>query len=222
MNEKDTRQNMKVASEDYKKIQAFMAENSYNSNVEFMHFIAENLSRIGATAPTDGNDEVNHVNPVNPVNPVNRQGSEVSAESTSLDGIAGIDTNDGSFVHGKFYPTLFPNESWDPEDRKYYWKWVENNLSRGLRFDLQEDFNGMRKWKTDHEGNPKEKTPYGYFTDKYLMWHTWPIYPELWPNVPKQKLLFPECQEPEYMEGLRRRHSDPFYKQHLLHPGSEV
>ena len=48
MNEKDTRQNLKVTSEDYKKIQEWMTKNNMGSNSEFTHFIAENLSRLEA------------------------------------------------------------------------------------------------------------------------------------------------------------------------------
>lgn len=212
MNEKDTRQNMKVASEDYKKIQEIMAENNFNSNVEFLHFVAENFSQIVSNAPTEGIAPTDGNGEVNLVNHVNRQGGEVAAEGTSPDG-----NTDGVLIHGKFLPALFPNESWEAEDRRYYFKWVENNLSRGLRFDLQKDFDGMRTWKTDYEGNPKEKTPFGYYSKRFLQWHTWPVFPELWPNLSKPTVIFPECEDPEYQEALRHRYHDPFANTNLRH-----
>ena len=131
MNENDTRQNLKVASEDYKKIQEGLAESNFTSNSEFTHFIAENISKIiamASSATTDGN--------------------QISEDTEDLRQGAAESTTDGVTIHGKFIPALFPNESWEAEDRRYYFKWVENNLSRGLRFDLQKDFDGMRTWKT--------------------------------------------------------------------------
>ncbi len=217
MNEKDTRQNMKVASEDYKKIQEWMTEKNIGSNSEFLHFVAENLSRLEEasevstpfTASTAGSTEDL------------RQGA---AEGTSPDGNiptdgrgGNIGNTDGVLIHGKFLPALFPNESWEAEDRRYYFKWVENNLSRGLRFDLQKDFDGMRTWKTDYEGNPKEKTPFGYYSKRFLQWHTWPVFPELWPNLSKPTVIFPECEDPEYQEALRHRYHDPFANTNLRH-----
>ena len=212
MNENDTRQNMKVASEDYKKIQEIMAENNFNSNVEFLHFVAENFSQIVSNAPTEGIAPTDGNGEVNLVNHVNRQGGEVAAEGTSPDG-----NTDGVLIHGKFLPVIFPNESWEAEDRYYYFHWVGDNINRLLRFDLQKAFDDMRTWATDHDGQPKEKTPYGYFTKKYLTWHTWPVYPELWPNLPRQRVIFPECQEDDYQEALRRRHHDPFAGTNLRH-----
>ena len=56
MSEKDTRQNMKVVTEDYRKIQDFMAENNFSSNTEFMHFVAENLSAARKITTPDGDE----------------------------------------------------------------------------------------------------------------------------------------------------------------------
>ena len=212
----------RVYPEDYEKIAGFMTERDIGSNPEFMHFIAENLSRIGA-APTDGDmsesDETEvwvHPEDYKKIQecmiennissdielmhlvaenlpaflkkyPAAGDTENLRQGAVSPDGSTG-NTN-GVFIHGKFYPTLFPDESWAPEDRSYYFNWIYDNIRQGLYYDLVNSFNGVRVWKTDHEGNPKEKTPYGYFTNKYLQWHTWPVYPELWPNLPKQKVL---------------------------------
>ena len=205
MNEKDTRQNLKVTSEDYKKIQEWMTKNNMGSNSEFTHFIAENLSRLEADSEVSTASTASTVAGIEDL----RQGA---AEGTSPDG-----NTDGVLIHGKFYPTLFSDETWSAEDRSYYFDWIYDNIRQGLYYDLINAFNGVRVWKTDHEGNPKEKTPYGYFTNKYLQWHTWPVYPELWPNLPKQKVLFPKCQEPEYQKALRQRHYDPFANTELRH-----
>ena len=198
----------RVYPEDHEKIAGFMAEKDIGSNSEFMHFIAENLSRIG-TDPTEASDAPTEPPDGNGGNENLRQGA---TEGTSPDGSA-----DGVLIHGKFYPTLFPDETWEPEDRRYYFDWIYDNMKPRLYYDLVDVFNGMRIWKTDHEGNPKEKTPYGYFTNKYLMWHTWPVYPELWPNLPSQEVIFPECQDPEYQKALRQRHHDPFANTELRH-----
>ena len=193
----------RVYPEDHEKIAGFMAENEIGSNSEFMHFIAENLFRIEAAAPTEASDAPTEPPDGNGGNEDLRQGDDGNT--------------DGVLIHGKFLPTLFPNESWEAEDRRYYFKWVENNLSRGLRFVLQKDFDGMRTWKTDYEGNPKEKTPFGYYSKRFLQWHTWPVFPELWPNLSKPTVIFPECEDPEYQEALRHRYHDPFANTNLRH-----
>lgn len=209
MSENNSKQ-YRVYLEDHEKFTEFMSENNFSSNSEFMHFVAENLSLIkrGATAHPDGEK--------------GPDGSTVGStdkttEAALVEETAKIGSKDGILVNGKFYPVIFPNESWEAEDRYYYFHWVGDNINRLLRFDLQKAFDDMRTWATDHDGQPKEKTPYGYFTKKYLTWHTWPVYPELWPNLPSQRVIFPECQEDDYQEALRRRHHDPFAGTNLRH-----
>ena len=115
------------------------------------------------------------------------------------------------------YPTLFPDPSWEQEDRHSYFDWFDKYMKVGLRYNLQQVFDGVRRWTIDHNGEAKEKTPYGYFSEDYLIWHTWPVWPELWPNIPKQEILYPECLEDDYQAALRRRHHDAFANTNLRH-----
>ena len=189
--------------EDYEKIKDFMAENNLDSDYEFTHFIAESLSALEKILAPDGDTEDAPIDGGTP--------TDGDAETIPDDAKYGL------IVNGKFYPTLFPDPSWEQEDRHSYFDWFDKYMKVGLRYNLQQVFDGVRRWTIDHNGEAKEKTPYGYFSEDYLIWHPGPVWPELWPNLPSQRVIFPECQEDDYQEALRRRHHDPFAGTNLRH-----
>ena len=201
--------------EDYEKIKDFMAENNLDSDYEFTHFIAESLSALEKIIAPDGDEEAA---PDTKETPTDGDAKTNTAAATILaaDSIP-ADAKYGLLVNGKFYPTLFPDPSWEQEDRYNYFNWFDTYMKVGLRYNLQKVFDDVRRWEIDHNGDKKEKTPYGYFKESYLFWHSWPVYPELWPNIPPQEILYPECQEPEYLATLRKRFHDAFAGTNLRH-----
>ena len=198
-----------VYPEDYEKIKSFMVENNLDSDSESTHFIAEHLSMIEKIIAPDGGEGAAPDTKDAPTD----GGTPTDGDAETIPD----DAKYGLIVNGKFYPTLFPDPSWEQEGRHSYFDWFDKYMKVGLRYNLQQVFDGVRRWTIDHNGEAKEKTPYGYFSEDYLIWHTWPVWPELWPNIPKQEILYPECLEDDYQAALRQRHPDAFANTNLRH-----